>query len=329
MNMAENRKEDLQGERPALCNITSFRSSTLAMGLGAIVTLFLMYVVYPAYPTAPGRNLAMWTWIACNPINGFLHGRFIPVAFCAMIWIAWKNTKGEKISPSSWGLVALVFGLLLYLASVRTIQPRLALIGVPFVIIGITHYCFGWKITKSVIFPAFFFWFTIPVPGLETLLTGRLQILITKLCYHAGVLMGMDLTLSGSTVSVKGTDLEIAAGCSGIRSLMALVMIAAVYANYTQKTLWKKAVLFASSLPLAIIGNFGRIFTILILAQLGMGEFAKKTYHDWAGLLLFFPIALSGLYLVDYLLNFKNRRRRKVKRSVKSRKSTMKGATAE
>lgn len=271
----------------------------------------------------------MWTWIACNPINGFLHGRFIPVAFCAMIWIAWKNTKGEKISPSSWGLVALVFGLLLYLASIRTIQPRLALIGVPFVIIGITHYCFGWKITKSVIFPAFFFWFAIPVPGLETLLTGRLQILITKLCYHAGMLIGMDLTLSGSTVSVKGTDLEIAAGCSGIRSLMALVMIAAVYANYTQKTLWKKAVLFASSLPLAIIGNFGRIFTILILAQLGMGEFAKKTYHDWAGLLLFFPIALSGLYLVDYLLNFKNRRRRKVKRSVKSTKSTMKGATAE
>ena len=329
MNMANNKQQNTQAKSPILCNIASFRTSTLAMGVGAIVTLFLMYVAYPAYPTATGKTLATWTWMGCNPINGFLHGRFIPVAFCAMIWIAWKNTKDEKISPSSWGLVALVFGLLLYLASIRTIQPRLALIGVPFVIIGITHYCLGWKITKSVIFPAFFFWFAIPVPGLETLLTGRLQILITKLCYHAGMLIGMDLTLSGSTVSVKGTDLEIAAGCSGIRSLMALVMIAAVYANYTQKTLWKKAALFASSLPLAILGNFGRIFTILILAQLGMGEFAKKTYHDWAGLLFFFPIALAGLYLVDYLLNFKNRRRRKVKRSVKSTKSTMKGATAE
>ena len=325
-NMANNQQQD---KRSVLCNIASFRISTLAMGVGAIVALFLMYVAYPAYPTATGKTLATWTWGACNPINGFFHGRFIPVAFCAMIWIAWKNTKGEKISPSSWGLIALVFGLFLYLASIRTIQPRLALIGVPFVIIGVTHYCFGWKITKAVVFPAFFFWFTIPVPGLETLLTGRLQILITKLCYHVGMLIGMDLTLSGSTVSVSGTDLEIAAGCSGIRSLMALVMIAAVYANYTQKTLWKKAVLFASSLPLAIIGNFGRIFTILILAQFGMGEFAKKTYHDWAGILLFFPIALSGLYLVDYLLNFKNRRRKKVKRSVKSTKSTMKGATAE
>jgi exosortase len=314
---------------PRLADFASQPGSARWMTLAAGFVLLLMYTLYPAYPTTGGLTLAGWTWDACNDDNGFLHGRFIPIAFCGMIWIAWKNTRQEAISPSHWGLVALAFGLLLYVVSIRTIQPRLALIGVPFVIIGITHYCFGWKITKAVIFPAFFFWFTIPVPGLETLLTGRLQILITKLCYHAGMLIGMDLTLSGSTVSVKGTDLEIAAGCSGIRSLMALVMIAAVYANYTQKTLWKKAVLFASSLPLAIIGNFGRIFTILILAQLGMGEFAKKTYHDWAGLLLFFPIALSGLYLVDYLLNLKNRRRRKVKRSVKSTKSTMKGATTE
>lgn len=327
--MADNQKQGLQGEKPVLCSIASFRTSTLVMGAGAILALFFMYVVYPAYPTAPGRNLAKWTWMACNTQNGFFHGRFIPIAFCVMIWIAWKNTKNEEISPSWWGMVALLFGLLLYVASIRTIQPRLALIGVPFVIVGITHYCFGWKITKAVLFPAFFFWFTIPVPGLETLLTGRLQILITKLCYHVGMFLGMDLVSSGSTITVKGTDLKIAEGCSGIRSLMALVMIAAVYANYTQKTLWKKAVLFASSFPLAIIGNFGRIFTILILAQLGMGDFAKKTYHDWAGLLLFFPIALSGLYLVDYLLNYKTRRKRKVKRSVKRTKSTMEGATTE
>jgi len=326
--MANDQQQSPCGTGPALCNVMDFQRSTLAMGLGAFVALFFMYVVYPAYPTTPGKNLAMWTWMACNSQNGFLHGRFIPVAFCVMIWLAWKGNKDEKISPSLWGLAALIFGLLLYVVSIRTIQPRLALIGVPFVIVGITHYCFGWKITKAVLFPAFFFWFTIPVPGLETLLTGRLQILITKLCYNAGMLLGMDLTLSGTTVSVKGTDLDIAPGCSGIRSLMALVMIAAVYAYYTQKSLWKKAVLFACSFPLAIIGNFGRIFTILILAQLGMGDFAKKTYHDWSGLLLFFPIALSGLYLVDYLLNFKNRRRKKVKRSVKRTNSTMEGTSA-
>ena len=172
------------------------------------------------------------------------------------------------------------------------------------------------------IFPSFFLWFAMPVPGLEMLLTGNLQVFITKACYQTGLFFGMDLTSQGSTISIAGSSLDIAEGCSGIRSLMALTMIAAVYANYTQKSLWKKAVLFASSFPLAVIGNFGRVFTILVITQLGFEDFARKTYHDWAGLLLFFPIALAGLYLIDYLLNFKSRRKKRVKRSV--RKSTTK-----
>jgi exosortase len=135
----------------------------------------------------------------------------------------------------------------------------------------------------------------------------------------------MDLVRQGNTITILSgsgeSSMDIAEGCSGIRSLMALTMIAAVFAHYTQKSLWKKAVLFGSSLPLAIIGNFGRIFTILVIAQMGFADFAMKTFHDWAGLLFFFPIALSGLYLIDYLLNIRERRKRKKKVSV-SRKNT-------
>lgn len=305
--------------QPQLGQIKSLSKPMLVTaGLAALV-LLLMYFLYPAYPTTPGRTLAGWTWDACNPKSGYLHGRFVPVAVMVMLWMAWQKEKEQVIRPSYWGLVPLGVGLLLYLISIRTIQPRLALIGAPLVVVGLSYFYFGWRISKSVLFPAFFLWFSIHVPGLEAALTGRLQTLITKSCYEMGLMMGMNLTSSGSEISVKGTDLEIAEGCSGIRSLMALVMIAAVYANYTQKTLWKKAVLFLSSIPLAIIGNFLRIFTILLLAHFGFGEFAKQTYHDWSGLLFFFPIALAGLYVVDYLLNLKSRPKRK-KRAVKVKK---------
>jgi exosortase len=277
--------------------------------------LLIMYVFYPAFPTTEGKTLAGWTWYACNAKANFLHGRFVPIAFGVMIWLAWKETKNEILKPSYWGGVILFLGLIFYVVAVRTIQPRMALIGMPFVVIGFTYFLCGFGIARHVIFPAFFLWFSIPVPGLEAVLTGNLQTLITRSCYHVGLFVGMDLTSSGATISISGSSVEIAEGCSGIRSLMALTMIAAVYSHYTQKPLWKKAILFTSSLPLAIIGNFFRIFTILVLTQLGFGEFAKKTYHDWAGLLLFFPITLAGLYLFDYLLNRKTRKR-KVKRSV-------------
>ena len=294
-----------------------------AIGFGALALLVFVYFIHPAYPTVMGKSLAGWTWHGCNSVNGFLHGRFVPVAFGVMIWLAWKQVRNLQARPSYWGLLLLGLGFLLFLVSIRTIQPRLALIGAPFVVIGFTQYLFGFQITKHVVFPAFFLWFASPVPGLEAILTGNLQTFITKTCYHGGLMLGMDLTLSGSKIYIAGSTLDIAEGCSGIRSLMALTMIAAVYANYTQKPLWKKALLFASSFPLAVIGNFFRIFTILVLTHFGFGDFARKAYHDWAGLLIFFPIALSGLYLVDYLLNFREQRRKKVKRSVKkSRKVT-------
>ncbi len=299
------------------------QGARVLMMLSALLLLFF-YVFYPGFPTVVGKSLAGWTWHACNPDNGFLHGRFIPAAFVVMCWIGYKRAKDELVSPSSWGLAILAIGLIFYLGSVRTIQPRVAIIGVPFTMIGTLWFLFGFKVTRHFVFPAFFWWFAIPVPGLEAALTGRLQVLITEGCYHAGLFFGMDLVRQGSTItiaSVGGQSMDIAEGCSGIRSLMALTMIAAVFAHYTQKVMWKKAVLFASALPLAIIGNFGRVFTILVIAKMGFADFAMTTYHDWGGLLLFFPIALSGLYLVEYLLNFKTRRKKKVSVSRKNKNS--------
>lgn len=286
-----------------------------ALILSAVV--LWIYFVYPAYPTAVGKSLAAWTWNACNPVNEFVHGRFVPVAFVVMCILGVKRARDEVVKGHWMGLVILGVGLLFFLGSVRTIQPRLALIGAPFTIVGMVYYLAGFRVARHFVFPAFFWWFAIPVPGIKDALTGNLQVMITQGCYHVGMWMGMDLVNIGSTISVRGTKLDIAEGCSGIRSLMALAMIAAVYANYTQKELWKKAVLFAMALPLAIFGNFFRIFTILLIAHVGFGDFASKTYHDWSGLLLFFPITLAGLYLFDYLLNWKERRRKRVRRRVK------------
>ena len=299
------------------------KSSRLLLWATASLFLFF-YLLYPAFPSFSGKSLAGWTWYACNPDSDYFHGRFIFAASVIMVGMACRKIKDEPISSEKWGLALVVIGIVFYLFAVRTIQPRLAVIGAPFVITGVAYYLFGHRVAKHFIFPAFFLWFGIPIPGLNTLLTANLQLFITEACYHAGTLIGMDLIREGNDITVVGSGaqpVKIAEGCSGMRSLMALTMIAAVYAYYTQKPLWKKAVLFAAALPLAIIGNFFRIFTILLITKMGYPDFAKQTYHDWAGLLIFFPIALSGLYLFDYLLNRKQRRKK-----VKVRKMTKESA---
>ena len=90
---------------------------------------------------------------------------------------------------------------------------------------------------------------------------------------------------------------------------MALTLVSAVYAHLTQKTLWKKIVLFACSVPLAILSNCLRVASILVVAEYFSPKFAAKTYHEGSGFLFFLVIGLAGLAAVDWLLNHSTRKK--------------------
>lgn len=279
----------------------------------ALITgvMLLFWLIIPIYPNSSTSEERLILYIADAWKKDFVHGWAVPFLFVSFVVMAWPQMKLEPVKGSLWGLLGVLFAVLLYVASVRTLQPRLPLIGLPFLIVGGVVYVFGWRVARHMLFPAFFWYFAISVPGLQQA-TNALQIVVTKSCYTVGTACGMELINSGNDISSANdswNSLNIAEGCSGIRSLMALVMISAIYAYFTQKELWKKAFLFGCSLPLALVANFFRIFTILVLAEMGYSEFAAGVYHDWAGLLFFFPIALAGLFLIDRLLNLKTYKR--------------------
>ena len=283
-----------------------------------VVTVIYYFFIHETYSVLNHRAGEVFWWMknSWNTRNNLEHGYIVPVAFVMFIISAMKHAKDEESSTGRVGIILFWVGVLLYLISARTIQPRVAIIALPFLISGGIIHVLGWKKGKHFLFASFFWYFAMPVPGLQQLTNG-LQVIITKWCYHAGLFCGMELSLSGNNIK-SAVDawpgFDIAEGCSGIKSLMALVMISAIYAYYTQKEFWKKVLLFSMALPLALIGNFFRIFTILIIAEMGFVEFANTTYHDWAGLLIFFPVALLGLFLVDKLLN---RKKLRLKRTIK------------
>lgn len=275
------------------------------------IVLLIFFAGVSLFPGSPGKDLVGWTWRSWNTKNDFIHGWAIPFLFIAFIGMAWQKMKAEPVKPMMLGLVAVILGILLYIASARTLQPRMALIGLPFLITGGVAYVFGWRVARHILFPAFFWYFAIPVPGIQQA-TNFLQVGVTDACYNVGIFFGMDIVNTGSEIRSTTNSwnaLDIAKGCSGIRSIMALVMISAIYAYYTQTKIWKMAFLFACALPLALVANFFRIFTILVLAEMGYSGFAAGVYHDWAGLLFFFPIALLGLFIIDRLLNWKSHKK--------------------
>jgi exosortase len=94
----------------------------------------------------------------------------------------------------------------------------------------------------------------------------------------------------------------VADPCSGLRSIMALTALTAVYAYLTQRTLLKKWLLFMASIPLAIIGNIARVTTIALMAEAFGQEVATGLYHDYSGF-IFFPVSLGLMILLGSFLN--------------------------
>lgn len=190
------------------------RCSLLTPGIAGslsalILAIILFYLVFPEFQS---RSLASWTWAACNPENGVLHGRLVPLVFVWMLRVAWLRKKNEILRPSTWGLALLAIGLLFFLVAMRLGQPRLALLGLPFVVLGLVQFWFGLGIARAAILPALFLWFMIPLPGLEAIVTGSWQVKIMNASYVLGNLLGLDLTMSGAGLEMANGRFRIAEG---------------------------------------------------------------------------------------------------------------------
>ena len=108
-----------------------------------------------------------------------------------------------------------------------------------------------------------------------------------------------DLVSEGTSISSSATadsafHFEIAEVCSGIRSLQAMAAFTAAYAWHTQKTIYGKWLLFLCSIPIAVLCNIFRIFSLCLVAALFGQEAAIGHFHDYSG----YVIALVGFFMI-------------------------------
>ncbi len=271
--------------------------------------LYLSMVVYFYYCTGnaiSGRETSI-SWLTYNwdEANDYEHGWMVPLLSLYMLGYACRSLKGVCPSMSLHGLWLVIPGILLALLSVRTYQPRVALAGAPLLLTGGVWYFWGRQVAARCAFPLFFLWLCVPVPGFQQA-TVWMQLLATQMAHYAAALFGVQTLVEGTNIaSANGAwdAYTVSGGCSGMRSLMALVMISTAW-GYLASGLafWKRITLALSAIPLAILANAFRVTSIFICAEYVNPAFASKTWHDWSGLLFFFPASLAGLTLLHGLL---------------------------
>lgn len=266
-----------------------------ALLAGCIATFVYFYFFHRVWVLG-AQTTAVWAHNAWNFAGGEqFHGHF---PFFVSLYLVWHHRARLAAAPkcgSWWGLVPVGAAVLLFVLGARCLQPRMALLALPFLFYGSTLFLWGPQVARIILFPCAFLLFMIPVAALQQA-TFHLQFVITAAIELFSKLVGISIASVGTTLTARdgSFNFEIAEGCSGVRSLAAMSMLTAVYVHLTQDAFWKKVVIFGASLLFAIVGNIGRLFTVILFARFISPEIAGGLYHDYSGF-LFFPIALLAM----------------------------------
>jgi exosortase len=152
-------------------------------------------------------------------------------------------------------------------------------------------------------FALFFLFLTVPIP--EFLLSRAIDWLQAGSAAVVAMLFDMvDLPYlrSGFVFHTAHLNIEIAQECSGIRSSMAVLILALLAAHFYLRSGWKQAVFVVCSLFVMIIKNGVRIAVLTILAiHVDPSFLFGRLHHD--GGVVFFLLGLALLVPVLWLLS--------------------------
>ncbi|MBW7908151.1 MAG: exosortase/archaeosortase family protein [Kiritimatiellae bacterium] len=296
-------------ERWRLAQLT--REDWTRIGLASLI-IALVFVLFHFQGNTTdvrsfGRSALAWMIERWNDDDGtgdYSHGWLVPFVSIAVVWMKRRELAAAPKAISKVGLSLVIFALMLHWLGAKAQQTRLSLFGMLLLIWAIPFYFYGWRTAKLLIFPCSYLIFCIPLNFLDSL-TFPLRLLAASL--STGFLNGVGIAAerSGSAIysmAAGGFNFDVADPCSGIRSLLALTALTAVYAYFTQKTLIRKWILFLCAIPLAIAGNIARIVTVGIVAEAFGEKLALGLFHDYSGYVVF-SVAIALMLGIGTLLN--------------------------
>ncbi|WP_165223236.1 exosortase/archaeosortase family protein [Aquisphaera insulae] len=261
---------------------------------------------------AAAVGLASLTWAYWPNLQGlydvwttepnYSHGILvIPIALL-IGWQRMGETKeeraGETVGYGPWWSWALLASTLAVRAAAYeknsqwvetvTLIPAVASL---LLIIG------GWPLLRRLWPAVAFLLFMLPLPRtVNQFITMPLQRLATMGSVFIMLLTGLLVKADGNIIHVpdappQSRTLEVAQACNGLSMLMTLAATVTATVILFPMPNWKRIVILASALPIALISNIIRIVATGWCYYLTTGESAHRIAHDWAGYLMM-PTAL-------------------------------------
>jgi len=230
------------------------------------------------------------------------HGVFVPVYAAFLLWMDRERLRAVPRRGEPAGALVVLLALALFAAGRSMGAVSLQVVSFTLAVAGAVLLAFGAPVLRATAFPVGLLTLMMPLPRpIVAAVSLPIQTMAANVASLVLGLVGVPHHHHGITIDLPRLRLVVAPGCNGLRFLMALVTLTAAFAQVTQRTAGRKAILVAAAVPVAILANQVRVTSLALAAYyVGPQAAAGLTHHSigkgiWAMALV--PLIVLGLAL--------------------------------
>ena len=270
-----------------------------AINIGLYVCVAVAVVaVFAAAAMQTGIGHMIDTWLGREEYS---HALLIPVISLYLLWQQRAALSKLEFKGSWLGVALILFSALLQFAGVLAAVDTVQQYGLLLAIYGLVLALLGVRESINLWAPLLLLALMVPLP--EFLLqnfSAQLQLISSQIGVWFIRLFGISVFVEGNVIDLGGYKLQVAEACDGLRYLFPLMTMGFIMAYLFKVEMWKRVVLFLSSIPVTILMNSFRIGTIGVMVEHWGQSMAEGFLHDFQGWAVFMTSA--GVLLLEMMV---------------------------
>jgi exosortase len=226
-------------------------------------------------------------------VSDYSHG-LICAPLAVGIAVARRRELAETPrAPSAAGLVGVVFALILLALGTLGVELFLTRASLMLFAASSVAFLFGWRPLRVLVFPLALLALSIPVPSIVmTRVTLPLQFLASATAETTLNAFHIPVLREGNVLVLTDATLQVAEACSGVRSMMSLVVIGLIVARYLEHRAVARVAIVAAAVPVTVAINALRVSATAVATEYYGISVASGAPHEMLGLVLFGVSAL-------------------------------------
>lgn len=223
-----------------------------------------------------------------NNHEEYSHGWFIPVLSALLIWQQKDKISRIAVNKPVLGVYLALFGVLIYFVGELSAITIVVMYSFIIVLAGIALALAGVDVFKKIWIAFIFLLFMLPIPRvIYQQISQQLQLISSEIGVFIIRLFDISVHLEGNVIDLGSYKLQVVEACSGLRYLFPLMSLSFIAVYFYREKMWKRTIVFLSSIPITILLNSFRIGVIGVLVEFWGQSMAEGFLHDFEGWVIF------------------------------------------